>query len=79
MRAAFRGQGGREGRERPSWPYPHVGPLYLHVCPLQRSCSAGQPFLPLPLQSKINETKDLMKKKAQEIEKTKIEAAKGGE
>jgi len=31
------------------------------------------------LQSKINETKDLMKKKAQEIEKTKIEAAKGGE
>lgn len=30
------------------------------------------------IQSKINETKDLMKKKAQEIEKTKIEAAKGG-
>ena len=29
------------------------------------------------LQSKINETKDLMKKKALEIEKTKIEAAKG--
>ncbi|KAL4439841.1 hypothetical protein ABPG75_002842 [Micractinium tetrahymenae] len=29
------------------------------------------------IQSKINETKDLMKKKAQEIEKTKIEAAKG--
>lgn len=29
------------------------------------------------MQSKINETKDLMKKKAQEIEKTKIEAAKG--
>ena len=30
------------------------------------------------MQSKIQETKDLMKKKAQEIEKTKIEAAKGG-
>ena len=29
-------------------------------------------------QSKINETKDLMKKKAMEIEKSKIEAAKGG-
>lgn len=30
------------------------------------------------LQSKINETKDLMKKKALEIEKSKMEAAKGG-
>ena len=30
------------------------------------------------IQSKINETKDLMKKKAQEIEKTKHDAAKGG-
>ncbi len=30
------------------------------------------------VQSKINETKDLMKKKAMEIEKSKIEAAKGG-
>jgi hypothetical protein len=30
------------------------------------------------LQSKIQETKDLMKKKAQEIEKVRIEAARGG-
>lgn len=30
------------------------------------------------MQSKINETKDLMKKKAMEIEKSKMEAAKHG-
>lgn len=30
------------------------------------------------IQSKINETKDLMKKKAMEIDRTKIEAARGG-
>ena len=92
-RAAFRSRGWAGGEGALFVAISCRRPLDLHVysrvCPpqaaaaaisnIQPPCSASQPFLPLPLQSKINETKDLMKKKALEIEKTKIEAAKGGE